>query len=72
MAPAQGTDLRQWGPSALVPPAGGAAGSTVVAASLDAMTLALLWSDGCLQCLRMALGPAQQATLRQQVCAPSA
>jgi len=63
-AAAQGATLQQWGAAALQAPADGAA---VVAASLDADTLALLWSDGTLQCLRMALGAGQRATLRIQV-----
>jgi len=63
-AAAQGAKLRQWGAAALEAPAEGAA---VVAASLDADTLALLWSDGTLQCLRVALGAGQQASLRIQV-----
>ena len=60
----QGLEVRQWGPVALERPAEGAA---VLAAALDSHVLALLWSEGTLQCLRVALGPAKQATLRQQV-----
>lgn len=66
-APVQGGDLRQWGPTALDPPGGAAGGAAVLAAALDGAMLALLWSDGTLQCLRLALGPTQRAMLRHQV-----
>lgn len=60
----QGLEVRQWGPVALERPAEGAA---VLAAALDSHVLALLWSEGTLQCLRVTFGSAKQATLRQQV-----
>ena len=64
VGPLQGLEVRQWGPVALERPAEGAA---VLAAALDGHVLALLWSEGTLQCLRVALSPGKQATLRQQV-----
>ena len=60
----QGLEVRHWGPVALERPAEGVA---VLAAALDSHVLALLWSEGTLQCLRVTLGSAKQATLRQQV-----
>ena len=65
----QNRELRQWGPVALEGPAEGA---VVVAAALDGGVLSLLWSESTLQCLRVTLGSAKQATLRQQVRACTA